>query len=114
MTLAPGTRLGPYEIRAPLGAGGMGEVYIARDLTLDRDVALKALPSGLATDRERVARFEREAKVLASLQHAQIAAIYGLHQHDGMPFLAMELVPGEDLSRRLARGPVPLEEALPI
>lgn len=112
MTLAAGTRLGPYEIVSPLGAGGMGEVYRARDVKLEREVALKALPAEFARDPERVARFEREAKVLASLNHPGIAAIFGLHEHDGTRFLAMELVPGEDLSQRLARGALPLEEAM--
>ena len=79
MTLARGTKLGPYEIVAPIGAGGMGEVYRARDVKLGREVALKALPAAVASDPERVARFEREAKVLASLSHPRIAAIYGLH-----------------------------------
>jgi serine/threonine-protein kinase len=114
MPLAPGTKLGPYEIVAPLGAGGMGEVYRARDVKLEREVALKALPEAFASDPERIARFEREAKVLASLHHPRIAAIYGLHEHDAMRFLAMELVPGEDLAHRLARGPLSLDDALRV
>ena len=114
MTLSSGTKLGPYEIVALLGAGGMGEVYRARDVKLDREVAIKALPAAFASDPERVARFEREAKVLASLNHPRIAAIYGLHEHEGTRFLAMELAPGEDLARRLARGPLPADEALRI
>jgi serine/threonine protein kinase len=103
MALAAGTKLGPYEILAPIGAGGMGEVYRARDTNLDRDVAIKVLPSALAQDPERLARFEREAKVLAALNHPNIAQIYGVEQGA----LVMELVEGENLS-----GPVPLATAL--
>ena len=84
MSLAPGTRLGHYEIVAPLGAGGMGEVWRARDTTLDREVAIKVLPAAFASDPERLARFEREAKVLASLDHPNVAAVYGLHEADGV------------------------------
>ena len=93
MSLAPGGRLGHYEIVAPLGSGGMGEVFRARDVSLDREVAVKVLPAAFASDPERLARFEREAKVLASLNHPNIAAIYGFHEQDGLRFLAMELVP---------------------
>jgi serine/threonine protein kinase len=114
MPLATGARLGPYEVLSPLGAGGMGEVYKARDTRLDRDVAIKILPDAFALDGERVARFQREAKVLASLNHPHIAAIYGLEDADGVKALVMELVEGEDLAQRLARGAVPLDEALPI
>src|SRR6266404_2763407 len=103
MPLSPGTHLGPYEILAPIGAGGMGEVYRARDTKLDRDVAIKVLPAALAQDRERLARFEREAKVLAALNHPNIAQIYGLEQRA----LVMELVEGETL-----KGPLPVETAL--
>src|SRR5216683_2453641 len=103
MPLSAGTKLGPYEILAPIGAGGMGEVYRARDTKLDRDVAIKVLPAALAQDPERLARFEREAKVLAALNHPNIAQIYGLEQRA----LIMELVPGETL-----KGPLPLETAL--
>jgi Tol biopolymer transport system component len=109
-----GTRLGPYQILAPLGAGGMGEVWRARDTTLDREVALKFLPESWADDAERMARFEREAKVLASLNHPGIAAIYGFHQHDGHRFLAMELVPGVDLAERLKSGRLPPAEATDV
>src|SRR2546428_4828389 len=105
MPLSVGTRLGPYEILAPLGAGGMGEVYRARDTRLGREVALKVLPEVFARDAERMARFEREAQVLASLNHPNIAQLYGLEERA----LVMEYVPGETL-----RGPLPLEEALPI
>ncbi len=101
MSLAPGTRLGPYEIVAPMGAGGMGEVYRARDTKLNRDVAIKVLPESFALDADRVARFKREAQVLASLKHPNIAAIYGI---EGSA-IVMELVDGEDLSTIIARGP---------
>ena len=110
MPLSAGSRLGPYQIIAPLGAGGMGEVYRARDTKLERDVALKILPEAFANDPDRMARFEREAKVLAALNHPHIAAIYGLEQSA----LVMELVEGPTLAERIARGPLPLEEALPI
>ena len=112
--LTPGTRLGPYEVLSLLGAGGMGEVYRAKDSTLKREVALKVLPADVAKDRERLARFQREAEVLASLNHPHIAQIYGL-EHAGDTFaLVMELVEGEDLAQRIARGAIPLDEALPI
>src|SRR5829696_9747907 len=114
MLLPAGTRLGSYEILAALGAGGMGEVYRARDTTLSRDVAIKVLPDQVAHDAERLARFTREAQTLASLNHPHIAAIYGLEESAGMRALVMELVEGEDLSQRIARGAIPLEEALPI
>ena len=112
--LTPGTQIGPYEVLALLGAGGMGEVYRAKDSTLKREVALKVLPADVAKDRERLARFQREAEVLASLNHPHIAQIYGL-EHVGDTFaLVMELVEGEDLSQRIARGPIPIDEALAI
>ena len=114
MPLSDGTRLGSYEILSALGAGGMGEVYRARDTRLDRDVAIKILPEAFAADAERVARFQREAKVLASLNHPHIAAIYGLEDAEGVKALVMELVEGEDLAQRMARGAIPLDEALPI
>ena len=114
MGLTIGSRLGPYEILSALGAGGMGEVYRARDTTLGRQVAIKVLPDAFAQDAERLARFEREAKTLASLNHPHIAQIYGLERSSGVQALVMELVEGEDLSQRLARGPIPLDEALPI
>jgi eukaryotic-like serine/threonine-protein kinase len=112
--MVPGTRLGPYEIVAPLGVGGMGEVFRARDTRLDRDVAIKILPEAFAADADRVARFQREAKVLASLNHPRIASIYGLEEAAGVTALVMELVEGEDLAQRLARGAIPLNEAVPI
>jgi eukaryotic-like serine/threonine-protein kinase len=114
VALTPGTRLGPYEIVSALGAGGMGEVYRARDARLDRDVAIKILPEAFAADAERVARFQREAKVLASLNHPNIAIIHGLEQAEGAHALVMELVEGEDLAQRIARGAIPVDEALPI
>lgn len=114
MPLAAGTPLGPYEIGSPIGKGGMGEVYRARDTKLGREVAIKILPEGLAADEERVARFEREAKLLASLNHPNIAGIYGLEESGGVQALVLELVEGPTLADRIARGPIPLEEALPI
>src|SRR5215813_1968201 len=112
MSLSAGMRLGSYEILSALGAGGMGEVYRARDTRLDRDVAIKILPGAFAADAERVARFQREARVLASLNHPHIAAIYGLENADRVTALVMELVEGEDLAGRLARGAIALDEAL--
>jgi serine/threonine-protein kinase len=114
LALTPGARLGPYEILSALGAGGMGEVYRARDTRLDRDVAIKILPEAFTADAERVARFQREAKVLASLNHQNIATIHGLEQVDGAQALVMELVEGEDLAQRIVRGAIPIDEALPI
>ena len=114
MPLGPGTRLGPYEILSALGAGGMGEVYRATDTSLGRQVAIKVLPDAFAQDAERLARFEREAKTLAALNHPHIAQIYGLEKSSGVQALVMELVEGEDLSQRIARGAIPLDEALPI
>ena len=114
MALSAGTRLGPYEILAPLGAGGMGEVYRATDTKLGRDVAIKVLPTEVGQDPERLARFQREATLLAALNHPHIAAIYGLEEEAGNPFLVLELVEGEDLAERLKRGPIPVGEALAI
>ncbi len=115
MALTSGSRLGPYEVLAPLGAGGMGEVYRARDTKLNRDVAIKvAARSSFASDAERLARFSREAQTLAALNHPNIAHIHGLEESGGVRALVMELVEGEDLSQRIARGPLPLDEALPI
>jgi Tol biopolymer transport system component len=108
------TRLSHYEITGKLGAGGMGEVYRARDSRLGRDVALKLLPDAFARDPERLARFEREARLLASLNHPRIGAIYGLDESDGRRFLVLELADGEDLARRIARGPITVEDALAI
>jgi len=114
MTLALGTRLGAYEITAPIGAGGMGEVYRGRDTKLDRDVAIKVLPDTFASDPERIARFQREAKTLASLNHPHIGAIYGLEESAGIRALVLELVEGPTLADRISQGPIPLDEALPI
>jgi serine/threonine protein kinase/Tfp pilus assembly protein PilF len=114
MPLTARTRLGPYDVLAPLGAGGMGEVYRARDTRLGRDVAIKALPAAFASDAERLARFRREAQTLASLNHANIAAIYGLEEHDGGPYLVLELVDGETLADRVARGALSTREALAL
>ena len=114
MSLSPGTKLAHYEIVEPIGKGGMGEVYRARDGKLGRDVAIKVLPDDFAKDEERLRRFQREAKVLASLNHPNIAAIYGLEQSDKTHYLVLELVPGETLAERIARGPIPVEEALEI
>ena len=114
MPLTPGTRLGVYQVTGQIGAGGMGEVYKARDTKLDRDVALKILPDAFVNDPERLARFQREAKVLASLNHPNIAAIYGLEETGDSPALVLEYVPGPTLQDRIAKGPIPLDEALPI
>src|SRR5947209_4323941 len=114
MSLSAGTRLGPYEILSAIGAGGMGEVYRARDTTLNRDVAMKVLPESFASDPDRLARFTREAQTVASLNHPNIAHIHGLQESGGVRALVMELVEGEDLSQRVARGAIPIDEALPI
>ena len=114
MPLQPGTRLGPYEITAQIGVGGMGEVYRATDTKLKRDVAVKVLPESLATDPERLARFQREAEVLASLNHPNIAAIYGLEDSADTKALVMELVDGPTLADRISQGAIPVDEALPI
>jgi eukaryotic-like serine/threonine-protein kinase len=112
--LAVGTRLGPYEILAAIGAGGMGEMYRAWDTRLKRDVAIKVLPEALSADPDRLARFQREAELLATLNHPNIAAIYGIEESQDVRALVMELVDGEDLLAHIARGPIPLDEALPI
>ena len=115
MALAAGTRLGLYEITAHIGAGGMGEVYRARDTKLNRDVALKLLPEAFIRDPERRARFEREARLLASLNHPNVATLYGFEEVEGTAqLLAMELVEGDTLAERIARGPLPTSEALPV
>jgi len=114
MALTAGLHVGPYEILEPLGAGGMGEVYRARDTKLGRDVALKVLPDSLAHDVERLARFEREAHLLTALNHPSIAHIYGIEDSTGVPAIVMKLVDGPTLADRIARGPIPLDEALPI
>jgi len=113
--LASGTKLGSYEVVVQIGAGGMGEVYQAHDTKLGRDVAIKVLPAAFVNDPERLSRFQREARMLAALNHPNIATIHGLEHSDGVHFLIMELVPGETLRERIAReGPVPVEEALKI
>jgi hypothetical protein len=109
-----GRTLAHFRIQAQLGAGGMGEVYLARDTRLNRDVAIKVLPAALAGDQERLARLEREARLLAALNHPNIAAVHGLEEADGVRFLVMELVPGESLAQRLARGALGVEEALDV
>src|SRR5436190_2335741 len=115
MPLAPGTRIASYEILSAIGAGGMGEVYRARDTRLDRDVALKILPEAFTADPDRLARFEREAKMLAALNHPNIAHIYDAGRtSEGLAFLAMELVGGEDLAECIARGPIPFVDTMVI
>jgi len=114
VALAPGTRFGDYDITAQIGEGGMGQVYRATDTRLKRQVAIKILPPSLAADHDRLARFQREAEVLASLNHPHIAGIYGFEESDGVSALVMELVEGEDLSQRIGRGAIPLDEAVPI
>jgi Tol biopolymer transport system component len=114
MTIAAGTRLGSYEVVAPIGAGGMGEVYQAHDTKLGRDVAIKVLPTNFVNDPERLSRFQREARMLAALNHANIATIYGLEQSGGVTCLVMELVSGETLAERVKSGPLGIEEALKI
>src|SRR5262245_57169520 len=109
-----GTKLAHYEITSHLGSGGMGDVYQATDSKLGRSVAIKLLPEAFTHDAERSARFEREARVLASLNHPNIATIYGVEEADGRKFLVMELVPGETLADRVKRGAVPVPEALGI
>jgi eukaryotic-like serine/threonine-protein kinase len=114
VSLALGTRLGPYEVTAQIGVGGMGEVYRATDTNLARTVAIKVLPEAVAADAERLARFDREAKTLAALNHPNIAAIYGLEKSAGTTALVMELVEGPTLADRIGKGPIPIDEALPI
>ena len=114
MSLSEGRTIGQYVVNALIGQGGMGEVYQARDTKLDRDVALKVLPEAFTSDPDRLARFEREAKVLASLNHPNIGTIYGLEEAEGVRALALELVEGPTLADRIKQGPIPLGEALPI
>src|SRR5215208_1987321 len=109
-----GHRMGVYQVQARLGAGGMGEVYRARDTKLERDVAIKILPRAFTSDPERLARFEREARMLATLNHPNIGAIYGLEEADGVRALVLELVDGETLADRIARGALSLKDALAI
>ena len=112
MSLSPGSPLGPYEILAPLGAGGMGEVYRARDTRLERTVAIKVLPQHLSASPEVRQRFEREAKTISQLSHPHICALYDVGSHEGTEYLVMELLEGETLAARLLKGPVPLEQTL--
>src|SRR5438093_6907753 len=114
MALVMGSRLGAYEIISPLGSGGMGEVYRARDTKLKREVAIKVLPDEFSRDVERIARFQREAEVLASLNHPHIAAIHHLEEFGESQLLILELVEGETLADRISRGPIPVDESLTI
>src|SRR6516225_9343672 len=114
MALPSGTKLGPYEIQSPLGAGGMGEVYRARDTRLDRTVAIKILPTHLSDNPEFKQRFEREARAISALNHPHICHLYDIGSHDGTDFLVMELLEGETLELRLRRGALPLPEILSI
>ena len=114
MPLAPGTTLGPYTIEAPLGAGGMGEVYRARDTRLDRTVAIKVLPEHVAADPDLKQRFEREAKTISSLNHPHICTLHDIGNQDGIDFLVMEYLDGETLAQRLEKGALPLDQALQV
>src|ERR1700736_3349388 len=112
MALLSGTKLGPYEILSPLGAGGMGEVYRARDTRLGRDVAIKVLPEALANDADRLRRFEQEARTVAALSHPNILGIHDIGTHDGAPFLVSELLEGQTLRAKLEAGPLPMRRAI--
>ncbi len=112
LTIAAGTHLGRYEIRSPLGAGGMGEVYLARDSRLNRDVAIKVLPAKFSSDAERLARFEQEAQAAGALNHPNILAIYDVDTHEGAPYVVSELLAGEALRDRLRHGPLPPRKAV--
>src|SRR5437879_5671495 len=112
MPLLPGTHLGPYEIMTPLGAGGMGEVYRARDTRLDRTIAIKILPAQFSADPVRKQRFEREAKTISGLNHPHICILHDVGSQDGIDYLVMECVEGETLAKRLEKGPLPLDQAL--
>src|SRR5499425_1487957 len=112
MALAPGTRLGPYEILAPLGAGGMGEVYRARDTRLERTIAIKILPAQFSSDAVRKQRFEGEAKTISALNHPHICMLFDVGHQDGIDFLVMECMEGETLAKRLEKGRLPLEQVL--
>src|SRR5215470_4374276 len=113
MPLAPGTKLGPYQIQSPLGSGGMGEVYRAHDTRLEREVAIKVLPTHLSSDPSLRQRLEREAKAVSKLSHPHVCTLYDIGHQDGMDFLVMEYLEGETLEQRLIRGPLPLEQSLP-
>ena len=112
MALQPGSRLGPYEILAPVGAGGMGEVYRARDTRLNRTVAIKTLPQQISSAPDLKKRFEREAQAVAALNHPHICVLHDIGAHDGIDFIVMEYLEGETLAARLAKGPLPLDQAL--
>jgi eukaryotic-like serine/threonine-protein kinase len=112
LTVQPGTRLGPYEVLAAIGAGGMGEVYRARDTRLDRSVAIKVLPTHVSSNPAFRERFEREARTISSLSHPHICALFDVGRHDGLDYLVMEYLDGETLSTRLAKGPMPTEQVL--
>src|ERR1035438_5980892 len=112
MALASGTKLGPYEIVSPLGAGGMGEVYLARDTRLDRSVAVKILPSHLSKDPEAKQRFDREARTISSLNHPNICTLHDVGHQDGTDYLVMELLEGQTLAERLSKGPLPIDQVL--
>src|SRR5216683_2616849 len=112
MSLASGTKLGPYEIQSPLGAGGMGEVYRARDTRLDRSVAIKILPTHLSSNPEAKQRFDREARAISSLNHPNICTLHDVGHQDGIDYLVMEFLEGETLADRLRKGPLPVEQVL--
>ena len=112
MPLSPGTRLGPYEIASTIGAGGMGEVYCAKDLRLRREVAIKVLPAAFSNDSERLRRFEQEAQAAGSMNHPNILAVYDLGTHDGTFYVVSELLEGETLRKRLVEGPIPARKAI--
>src|SRR5574341_1449864 len=114
MPLVPGVKLGPYEVLAPLGAGGMGEVYRARDARLARDVAIKVLPPGFSSDPERLRRFEQEARAAGSLNHPNILAVHDTGHHDGSPYVVSELLEGQTLRERAAGGALPVRKAVEI
>jgi len=114
MTLEKGHKLGPYEVESPIGAGGMGEVYRAKDTRLDRTVAIKILPAKIADNPEFKERFDREAKAISSLNHANICTLYDIGQENGIDYLVMEFLEGETLSERLSRGPIPYDEMIQI
>ncbi len=114
MSLTPGTTLGPYEIRSPIGAGGMGEVYKARDTRLARTVAIKVLPEHVASDPDLQQRFAREAKTISSLNHPHICTLYDVGEHEGTSFLVMEYLEGDTLAQRLEKGALPLDQALTV
>src|SRR5438876_1523001 len=114
MAIASGTKIGPYEVLAPLGAGGMGEVYRAKDTRLGRDVAIKTLPKDMSADPQRKQRFQREAKTISSLNHPNICTLHDIGSQDGLDYLVMECVEGETLAKRLEKGPLPLEQVLKL